>query len=153
MADGRAERELAIAQHFGWEVIDEAERRDEVSCTAPDGSRIALRFDWPSVETGNHYLEVESRKNRDSSWKASAFGLARKKVDLWVVVNAEEVYVADVKLLNKRLKRVRGDIPDHVSRRNTDDLNKRMYARGHLLPLDELEDCCKVICQSPVKPE
>jgi hypothetical protein len=153
MSDERSAQENAIAEHFGWQVIENSKRRDGVSCTAPDGSRICLRFDWPSVETGNHYLEVESRANRESSWKASAFGIARKKADLWVVVNGREVYVADIKLLNKRLKRVRGDIPDHVSRRNIGDFDKRMYARGHLLPLEELEECCKVICVSPIQPE
>ena len=95
--------------------------------------------------------EVECRENRESPWKASGFGIARKKAHYWVVVNENDVYVADVKNIVKMLKKNRGDLDDHVSRRNLDDYEKRMYARGHLVPLQYLESCCHVICASPVK--
>ena len=58
----RAEVERAVAENLGWEMLTESERQDGLTCKGPDGSMIAMRFDWPSVETGNHYLEVESRE-------------------------------------------------------------------------------------------
>ena len=82
----RAEVERAVAENLGWEMLTESERQDGLTCKGPDGSMIAMRFDWPSVETGNHYLEVESRENRESSWKPSGFGLAQKKAQYWAVV-------------------------------------------------------------------
>jgi hypothetical protein len=146
-----ADYERDIASHFGWTLLSPKERGNGLTCKAPDGAMIALRFDWASMDTGNHYLEVECRENRESPWKASGFGIARKKADYWVVVNEHDVYVADVKNIVKMLKKKRGDLDDHVSRRNLDDYEKRMYARGHLVPLEFLEPCCHVICASPVK--
>ena len=146
-----SELERAVAENLGWTVLDADERKGGVSCRAPDGALIALRFDWPSIETGNHYLEVESRENRESPWKASAFGIAQKYAKYWAVINEDDVFLADVKQLAKLIKKRRGDLDDHVSRRNLGAHDKRMYARGHLLPLDDLESCCSVICPSPVR--
>ena len=147
----RADLERAVAENLGWEVLPIDQRADGLTCKAPDGSMIALRFDWPSTETGNHYLEVESRENRESSWKASGFGIAQKKAQYWAVVNHEDVFIADVNKLARLLKKQRRDLEDHVSRRNLDSRDKRMYARGYLLPLGDLESCCSVICPSPVR--
>jgi hypothetical protein len=147
----RADLERAVADNLGWEVLPSNQRTDGLTCQAPDGSMIALRFDWGSIETGNHYLEVESRENRESAWKSSGFGIAQKKAQYWAVVNEEDVFMADVNKLARLLKKQRRSLEDHVSRRNLGSHNKRMYARGYLLPLEDLEACCSVICPSPVK--
>ena len=147
----RADLERAVAENLGWEVLADHQRTDGLTCQAPDGAMIALRFDWPSIETGNHYLEVESRENRESSWKASGFGIAQKKAQYWAVVNEEDVFMADVNKLARLLKKQRRKLEDHVSRRNVGSHDKRMYARGYLLPLEDLEACCSVICPSPVR--
>ena len=147
----RADLERAVAEHLGWEVLPSNERTDGLTCKAPDGAMIALRFDWGSIETGNHYLEVESRENRESAWKPSGFGIAQKKAQYWAVVNEEDVFMADVNKLARFIKKQRTELTDHVSRRNLDSRDKRMYARGYLLPLENLEACCSVICPSPVK--
>ena len=147
----RADLERAVAENLGWEVLSANQRTDGLTCRAPDGAMIALRFDWPSTETGNHYLEVESRENRESAWKPSGFGIAQKRAQYWAVVNDEDVFMADVNKLSRLLKKQRRELDDHVSRRNVGSHDKRMYARGYLLPLDDLEACCSVICPSPVK--
>ena len=147
----RADLERAVAESLGWEVLPDNQRTDGLTCKAPDGAMIALRFDWPSTETGNHYLEVESRENRESSWKASGFGIAQKKAQYWAVVIEEDVFMADGSQLARLLKKQRRALEDHVSRRNLDSRDKRMYARGYLLPLDDLESCCSVLCPSPVR--
>ena len=147
----RTDLERAVAENLGWQVLPADQRTDGLTCKAPDGSMIALRFDWASTETGNHYLEVESRENRESSWKASGFGIAQKKAQYWAVVNGEDVFMADVNKLARLLKKQRRELEDHISRRNLDSRDKRMYARGYLLPLDDLESCCSVICPSPVR--
>jgi len=147
----RADLERAVAEHLGWEVLPSNERTDGLTCKAPDGAMIALRFDWGSIETGNHYLEVESRENRESAWKPSGFGIAQKKAQYWAVVNEEDVFMADVNKLARFIKKQRTELTDHVSRRNLESRDKRMYARGYLLPLENLEACCSVICPSPVK--
>ena len=146
----QAEVERAVAECLGWDILPSSERQDGLTCKGPDGSMIAMRFDWPSVETGNHYLEVESRENRESSWKPSGFGLAQKKAQYWAVVIGEDVLMADVNKLAKLIKKQRRELQDHVSRRNLESRDKRMYARGYLLPLADLESCCSVICPSPV---
>jgi len=147
----RADLERAVAEHLGWQVLPSEQRTDGLTCQAPDGAMIALRFDWGSIETGNHYLEVESRENRESAWKPSGFGIAQKKAQYWAVVNEEDVFMADVNKLARFIKKQRTELTDHVSRRNLESRDKRMYARGYLLPLDNLESCCSVICPSPVK--
>jgi len=146
----RADLERAVAENLGWEVLSANQRTDGLTCQAPDGAMIALRFDWPSTETGNHYLEVESRENRESAWKPSGFGIAQKRAQYWAVVNEEDVFMADVNKLARLLKKQRRELEDHVSRRNVGSHDKRMYARGYLLPLEDLEGCCSVICPSPV---
>ena len=147
----RADLERAVAHNLGWKVLPDNQRTDGLTCRAPDGAMIARRFDWASIETGNHYLEVESRENRESAWKASGFGIAKKKAQYWAVVNEEDVFMADVNKLARVLKKQRRELEDHVSRRNVGSHDKRMYARGYLLPLKDLEACCSVICPSPVK--
>ncbi len=147
----RADLERAVAEHLGWEVLPSNLRKDGLTCQAPDGAMIALRFDWGSIETGNHYLEVESRENRESAWKPSGFGIAQKKAQYWAVVNEQDVFMADANKLARFIKKQRAELTDHVSRRNLDSRDKRMYARGYLLPLENLEACCSVICPSPVK--
>ena len=147
----RSDLERAVAENLGWKVLPSDKRTDGLTCQAPDGAMIALRFDWASTETGNHYLEVESRMNRESAWKASGFGIAQKKANYWAVVNGDDVFMADVNKLTRLLKKQRRELEDHVSRRNLDTRDKRMYARGYLLPLDDLESCCSVICPSPIK--
>ncbi|GIS43899.1 MAG: hypothetical protein Ct9H90mP16_09690 [Candidatus Poseidoniales archaeon] len=62
----------------------------------------------------------------------------------------EDVFMADVNKLAKLIKKQRRELQDHVSRRNLESRDKRMYARGYLLPLADLESCCSVICPSPV---
>ena len=94
--------------------------------------------------------KLESRENRESSWKPSGFGLAQKKAQYWAVVNGDDVFMADVNKLAKLIKKQRRELQDHVSRRNLESRDKRMYARGYLLPLVDLESCCSVICPSPV---
>ena len=147
----RHDLERAVAECLGWNLLPEDERIDGHTCKGPDGAMIAMRFDWGSVQTGNHYLEVESRENRESAWKPSGFGMAQKKAQYWAVVNGDDVYVADTSKLARFLKKNRRELQDHISRRNLESHSKRMYARGYLLPLKDLKSCCSVICPSPVK--
>jgi hypothetical protein len=104
---------------------------------APDGSKIAIRFDELSLETGAHYLELEQRKDRESRWRPSGFGLARKAADWWVMANSERIYVVPTKALWKSVKRDR-DAEEKHSRRNVEDPDKRLYSRAHIMPLEKL---------------
>lgn len=110
----------------------------------PNGEKIGIRFDELSLETNAHYLELEQRPDRDSGWKTSGFGLARKNADWWVMVNSEKIYIAPTKRLWKIVKKAKGSDEKH-SRRNLDDPDKRLFSRAHIIPLDELANCCLLI--------
>lgn len=142
-ATGRAvsesilEREQAIAERMGWTHLGGANKEAGWDMVAPDGSKIAIRFDELSLETGAHYLELEQRKDRESRWRPSGFGLARKAADWWVMANSERIYVAPTKALWKSVKRDR-DADEKHSRRNVEDPDKRLYSRAHIMPLEKL---------------
>jgi hypothetical protein len=137
VSDSILERELAIAERMGWTHLDGANKESGWDMVAPDGSKIAIRFDELSLETGAHYLELEQRKDRESRWHPSGFGLARKAANWWVMVNSEKIYVAPTKELWKAVKKTR-DADEKHSRRNVDDPEKRLYSRAHIIPLENL---------------
>ncbi len=140
-------RERAVADAFGWTHLDGKHKSEGWDMVTPDGSRVTIRFDVISEETGMHFLELEQRADRDSRWKASGFGLARKQAHYWVMANSHTVYVAPTKALWKALKKARAD--EKHSRRDLDDKEKRMYSRGQIIPLETLESVCIVVCGMP----
>ncbi len=111
---------------------------------APDGSKIAIRFDELSLQTDAHFIELEQRADRDSRWKASGFGIARKNAEWWVMANSERLYLCQTKALWKAVKRER-DADEKHSRRNLEDSDKRMYSRGQILPLKVLESVATIV--------
>ncbi len=137
VSDSILERELAIAERMGWTHLNGANKESGWDMVAPDGSKIAIRFDELSLETGAHYLELEQRKDRESRWRPSGFGLARKAADWWVMANSERIYVVPTKALWKSVKRDR-DAEEKHSRRNVEDPDKRLYSRAHIMPLEKL---------------
>lgn len=137
MSGSILQRERAIAEKMGWTHLDGENKEAGWDMVAPNGSKIAIRFDELSLETGAHYLELEQRKDRDSRWLTSGFGLSRRSADLWVMANSEKIYVAPTKELWKAVKKDR-DADEKHSRRNVEDPEKRLYSRAHIMPLDKL---------------
>ena len=64
-------RERAVADMFGWTHLEGKHKDDGWDMVTPDGSRVTIRFDVMSEETGMHFLELEQRADRGSRWKAS----------------------------------------------------------------------------------
>ena len=144
VSDAILEREKTIADKMGWVHLNGAHKAEGWDMVTPNGEKIAIRFDELSLETNAHYLELEQRTDRDSGWKVSGFGLARKNADWWVMANSEKIYIAPTKKLWKLVKKARGSDEKH-SRRNLDDPDKRLFSRAHILPLDEFANCCILI--------
>ena len=140
-------RERAVADMFGWTHLEGKHKDDGWDMVTPDGSRVTIRFDVMSEETGMHFLELEQRADRGSRWKASGFGLARRQAHYWVMANSHSVYVAPTKALWRAVKKSRAD--EKHSRRDLEDKEKRMYSRGQIIPLKTLESVCIIVCGMP----
>ncbi len=138
------EKELLVAEKMGWTHLGGIHKNEGWDMVAPDGSKIAIRFDEISLDSSAHYLELEQRSDRDSKWKASGFGLSRKKADWWVMANSEKIYVTSTKKLWTIVKKGK-DADERHSRRNLDDPEKRLFSRAHIISIEELAACCTAI--------
>jgi|TARA_Y100000294_G_scaffold119600_1_gene111065 hypothetical protein len=140
LSDSILEREQAIADKMGWTHLGGVHKNDGWDMETPDGSKIAIRFDEISLDSGAHYLELEQRSDRDSKWKSSGFGLARKNADWWVMANSEKIYVTSTKKLWTIVKKAKGSDERH-SRRNLEDPDKRLFSRAHIISIEDLAAC------------
>lgn len=147
MSDSIIERERAIADLMGWKHLEGIHKNDGWDMIAPNGEKIAIRFDELSLETEAHYLELEQREDRNSKWKSSGFGIARKNADWWVMANSEKLYVATTKKLWTIVKKSK-DREERHSRRNISDPDKRLFSRAHIVSIDELEQCCLLVVKN-----
>ena len=57
---------------MNWEYIDTQQKGFPYDYIAPDGSKIEAKFDWDSIKTGNHYLEIAQTSDNK---KTDTFGL------------------------------------------------------------------------------
>ena len=142
--------EQAVATKMGWTPLDGQQRAKGWDMLAPGGAKMAIRFDFISDETGQHFLELEQRKDRHSDWVASGFGISRKTADFWVMVNSQSVYMVPTKALATVLKKNRGSLEEKHSRRSGTESELRLFSRGQILPLELLSSAAVAITDSPV---
>ncbi len=53
---------------MGWNYIEHQKKGSSYDYETNSGVKIEAKFDWDSIGTGNHYLEVAQTSDDGNSW-------------------------------------------------------------------------------------
>ena len=101
--------EERLAKLMNWDFILNQSKGSSYDYITPGGSKIEVKFDWDSIKTGNHYLEIAQTNDNKVTWFPSGFSLSSKSSDYWVVINEDwlrifQIDIAVSSLLTKKFQ-------------------------------------------------
>ena len=108
--ENEGENERRLAQFMNWEYIDTQQKGFAYDYIAPDGSKIEAKFDWDSIKTGNHYLEIAQTSDNKKTWIPSGFSISADEADLWVVINEDWIRIFQIDVLKEYLNSNRSSL-------------------------------------------
>jgi hypothetical protein len=149
--ESRNERALAKAMH--WTYVEGQQKGSCYDFTAPDGAKIEAKFDWDSIKTGNHYLEVAQTSNGGKSWIPSGFSISADEADLWVVVNEEWMRTLTVDSVKKIITENRSNLKITQTRAGVNFNRPGQLSKAYLIPFDLLDNYVMQKMPSPIKRE
>ena len=101
------EHEVQLAHFMCWEYIESQGKGSSYDYIAPDGSKIEAKFDWDSIKTANHYLEIAQTSDNKETWVPSGFSISADEANLWVVINEDWVRIFQIEVLKEYLNQNR----------------------------------------------
>ena len=146
--ESRHERLLAKVMH--WAYVEDQKKGSCYDFIAPDGGKIEAKFDWDSIKTGNHYLELGQTSNNGETWVASGFALSEGVADYWVVINNDWLRVFDVNKLAEFLKNNRRKLKMVKTKDGVNHNRPGQYSKAYLIPFRILDDLALMKIPSPV---
>jgi len=131
--------ERIISEYLGCEYLDNQRRGDYYDCISNSAHKIEIKFDWLSIQTGNHFLEFNQR-TYENEWVPSGIEISARDADYWIVVNNDSIYILTIESVKKML----GDNDFKISstRIGVNYNRTSQFAKGYLVPLDILQNYC-----------
>ena len=137
--ENEGENERRIAQFMNWEYIDTQQKGFAYDYIAPDGSKIEAKFDWDSIKTGNHYLEIAQTSDNKKTWIPSGFSISADEADFWVVINEDWIRIFQIDVLKQYLNEKRSTLVIKETRSGVNYNQPGQFSKAYVIPFTELD--------------
>ena len=142
--------ERQLADFMQWEYMDGQVKGSSYDFIAPDTSKIEAKFDWDSIKTGNHYLEIAQTSNDKKTWVPSGFSLSAEDADYWAVVNEDWLRLYHMNHLKAFIEENRTSLRVKETRARINNNQPGQYSKAYIIPFVFLDSICFAKLPNPV---
>ena len=142
--------ERQLAEFMQWEYMDGQVKGSSYDFIAPDTSKIEAKFDWDSIKTGNHYLEIAQTSNNKKTWVPSGFSLSSEDADYWAVVNEDWLRLYHMNHLKAFIEENRTSLKLKETRARINNNQPGQYSKAYIIPFVFLDSICFAKLPNPV---
>jgi hypothetical protein len=143
--------EKKLGKLMGWDYISDQKKGSCWDYETKNGLRIEAKFDWDSIKTGNHYLEISQTSNGGASWEPSGYSLSSKKADYWIVVNDDWLRLFDMPSLQKFVETNRPHLKIKGTKSGVNYNRPGQGSKALVIPFSMLDDICLIKTPSPIQ--
>jgi len=147
------QNERRFAQFMNWEYIDSQQKGFPYDFISPDGSKIEAKFDWDSIKTGNHYLEIAQTSDNKKTWIPSGFSISADEADFWVVVNEDLIRIFQIDVLKKYLNLNRSNLVIKETRSGVNYNQPGQFSKAYIIPFEKLDGALMAKFPNPIPRE
>ena len=133
-----------------WEYVLEQKKGSAYDFVAKDTSKIEAKFDWGSIKTGNHYLEIAQTNDNKNTWIPSGFSLSSEVIDYWVVVNEDWLRMYRVDHLRTFLQEGRSGFVVKETRAHVNHNRPGQFSKAYIIPFIFLDEICFMKIPNPI---
>ena len=143
--------EKELAEFMKWKFIEEQEKGSSYDYIALDGSKIEAKFDWDSVKTGNHYLEIAQTNDNKVTWFPSGFSLSSKNADYWIVINSQWLRIFQIEVLMNFIQNNRNSLVQKETRSGVNYNSTGQFSKAYIIPFIDLDRYCLAKIPNPIE--
>ena len=113
-----------------------------------NGSKIEAKFDWDSIKTGNHYLEITQTSDNKKTWMPSGFSISADEADFWVVINEDWIRIFPIDVLKEYLSAI-----VHLVAKTGSGVNYNQpgqFSKAYIIPFTKLDVALMTKFQNPL---
>jgi len=143
--------EKRLAEFMKWKFIEEQEKGCSYDYIALDGSKIEAKFDWDSVKTGNHYLEIAQTNDNKVTWFPSGFSLSSKNADYWIVINSQWLRIFQIEVLMNFIQNNRNSLIQKETRSGVNYNSTGQFSKAYIIPFTDLDQYCLAKIPNPIE--
>ena len=137
--ENEGENEKRLAEFMNWNYVDSQQKGFAHDYTSPDGSKIEAKFDWDSIKTGNHYLEIAQTSDDKKTWIPSGFSISADEADFWVVINEDYIRIFQIDSLKAYVKTNRSSLTVKETRSGVNYNQPGRFSKAYIIPFEELD--------------
>ena len=146
-----SEHERQLASYMNWQNVEFQEKGSAYDFVTPDGSKVEAKFDWDSIKTGNHYLEIAQTSDDKVTWFPSGFSISADVVKYWVVVNEEWLRLFEMKVLRQFIEKHRSNLQIKETRSRVNYNLPGQYSKAYIIPFTQLDVACMAKFPNPIE--
>ena len=143
--------ERKLADFMQWQFVEEQTKGSAYDYVALDGSKVEAKFDWDSIKTGNHYLEIAQTSDNKTTWMPSGFSISSKQADYWVVINEEWLRIFQIEVLMNFIQKNRGHLVQKETRNGVNYNSSGQFSKAYIIPFTELDHYCLAKIPNPIE--
>ena len=143
--------ERKLAEFMQWQFVEEQTKGSAYDYVASDGSKLEAKFDWDSIKTGNHYLEIAQTSDNKTTWMPSGFSISSKQADYWVVINEEWLRIFQIEVLMNFIQKNRGHLVQKETRSGINYNSSGQFSKAYIIPFTELDHYCLAKIPNPIE--
>ena len=148
--DDEKEHEVQLAHFMCWKYIESQGKGSSYDYIAPDGSKIEAKFDWDSIKTGNHYLEIAQTSDNKKTWIPSGFSISADEADFWVVINEDWIRIFQIDVLKEYLNHNRSSLVIKETRSGVNYNQPGQFSKAYIIPFVKLDVALMSKFQNPL---
>ena len=137
--ENEGENERRLAEFMNWKYVDSQQKGFAYDYISPDGSKIEAKFDWDSIKTGNHYLEIAQINDDKKTWIPSGFSISADEADFWVVINEDYIRIFQIDSLKAYVKTNRSSLIVKETRSGVNYNHPGQFSKAYIIPFEELD--------------
>jgi len=149
--DKESIHERKLAEFMQWQFVEEQTKGSAYDYVALDGSKVEAKFDWDSIKTGNHYLEIAQTNDNKVTWFPSGFSISSKQADYWVVINEEWLRIFQIEVLMNFIQNNRGNLVQKETRSGINFNSRGQFSKAYIIPFTELDHYCLAKIPNPIE--
>lgn len=137
--ENEGEHERLLAEFMNWEYVDSQQKGFAYDFISPDGSKIEAKFDWDSIKTGNHYLEIAQTNDNRKTWDPSGFSISADEAKYWIVINEEWVRIFETAILREFIQKSRSTLQIKETRSGVNYNQPGQFSKAYIIPFNQLD--------------